>query len=93
MPLVRRIPKLGGFKNIDKIYYELVNVEKLNDLKTGSEVDPALMQDKGFIKSAAKKVKVLGDGSIDKALTVKAHAFSKSAKEKIEAAGGRAEVL
>jgi len=93
MPLVRRIPKLGGFKNIDKLYYELVNISKLNDFKAGTDVDPAVLSDKGLIKKADKKVKILGNGEIDKAITVKAHAFSKTAREKIEAAGGRAEVL
>ncbi len=93
MPLVRRIPKLGGFTNNDKVYFELVNVSKLNDFKAGAIVDPAVLGDKGFIKKPKQPVKILGDGAIDRALTVKAHAFSKSAKEKIEAAGGKAEVI
>lgn len=93
MPLVRRIPKLGGFTNVDKVYFELVNVGKLNDFKAGAAVDPAALADKGLIKKADKPVKILGDGAIDKAINIKAHAFSKSAKEKIEAAGGRAEVI
>jgi large subunit ribosomal protein L15 len=93
MPLVRRIPKLGGFKNMDKIYYELVNVSKLNEIKAGTDVDPIVLCGLGLIKKADKQVKILGDGAIDHAITVKAHAFSKSAKEKIEAAGGRIEVI
>jgi large subunit ribosomal protein L15 len=93
MPLVRRIPKLGGFKNIDKVYFELVNVSALNDFKAGSNVDPTVLCDKGMIKKADKKVKILGDGDISVAVTVKAHAFSKSAVSKIEAAGGKAEVI
>lgn len=93
MPLVRRIPKLGGFKNIDKVYFELVNVSNLNDLKAGAVVDPAFLCEKGLIKKANKKVKILGDGDLNVAVTVKAHAFSQSAKSKIEAAGGTAEVI
>ena len=93
MPLVRRIPKLGGFKNNDKVYYELVNVASLNDFKAGAAVDPAVLSDKGLIKKADMKVKILGNGALDKAVNVKAHAFSKAAKDKIEAAGGSAEVL
>ena len=93
MPLVRRIPKLGGFTNVDKVYFELVNVSKLNDFKAGAAVDPAMLADKGLIKKASRPVKILGDGAIDRAIKIKAHAFSKSAKEKIEAAGGQVEVI
>ncbi|MFA5867978.1 MAG: 50S ribosomal protein L15 [Actinomycetota bacterium] len=93
MPLIRRVPKLAGFKNPDKLYYELVNVGRLNDFKASETVDPTALTGKGLIKKATLKVKILGDGEVSKALTVKAHAFSKAAKEKIEAAGGRAEVL
>lgn len=93
MPLVRRIPKLGGFKNIDKVYFELVNVSNLNDFKAGAIVDPTILCEKGLIKKANKQVKILGDGDISVAVTIKAHAFSKSAVAKIEAAGGSAEVI
>ena len=93
MPLIRRVPKLGGFKNPDKLYYELVNVGKLNDFKAGASVDPVALSEKGLIKKADLKVKILGNGEIDRSLTVKAHAFSKAARDKIAKAGGRAEVL
>ncbi len=93
MPLIRRVPKLRGFKNPDKLYYELVNVGDLNNFKAGAAIDPEILCGQGLIKKAELKVKILGDGAVDKALTVKAHAFSKTAREKIEAAGGRAEVL
>lgn len=93
MPLIRRVPKLAGFKNPDKLYYELVNIGQLNDFKVSETVDPEALSGKGLIKKATLKVKILGDGEIGKALTVKAHAFSRSAKDKIEAAGGHAEVL
>lgn len=93
MPLVRRVPKLAGFKNPDKLYYELINVSMLNDFKEKETVDPAALTGKGLIKKETLKVKILGDGEISKALNVKAHAFSKTAREKIEAAGGSAEVL
>ena len=84
MPLVRRMPK-RGFTNIFKTEYATVNVSQLADL--GSEVDPALLLERGLVR-AGKPVKVLGDGEIKTAVKVKAAKFSRVAKEKIEAAGG-----
>ncbi|MBI3914878.1 MAG: 50S ribosomal protein L15 [Chloroflexi bacterium] len=92
-PLVRRLPHKRGFTNIFKIEYEVINLDGLNTkFDTGAQVTPALIVERGLAKHA-DRVKVLGDGELKKALTVQAHAFSKSAQEKIAAAGGRAEVI
>lgn len=93
LPLVRRLPHLGGFKNRWRIEYAPVNLERLNVFPTGAEVDPEMMAAAGVIKSPNKPVKVLGDGDLAVALTVKAHKFSATAREKIEAAGGSVQEL
>lgn len=92
MPLARRLPK-RGFHNIFGTTYASVNVSALDRFEDGTEVTPELLLETGVISKALDGVKILGDGSITKKLTVKAAAFSASAKEKIEAAGGKAEVI
>ncbi|MGI6752132.1 MAG: 50S ribosomal protein L15 [Anaerovoracaceae bacterium] len=92
MPLYRRIPK-RGFTNIWKKEWAIVNVEDLNRFESGTEVDPKLLVESGMIKKIVDGVKVLGDGTLEKGITVKAHKFSKTAVEKIESAGGKAEVI
>lgn len=92
MPLYRRLPK-RGFTNIFGKEIVTVNVDTLNRFEDGTEVTPALLIEKGFIKGIKDGVKILGNGNLEKPLTVKAHSFSKQAQEKIEAAGGRAEVI
>ena len=92
MPLQRRIPK-RGFHNPFKKRYALINVGQLEALDAGSEVSPELLCDLRMVRSLGDGVKILGNGSLSKALTVKAHGFSSKAKEKIEAAGGRVEAL
>ncbi len=92
MPLQRRIPK-RGFHNPFKKRYALINVGQLEVLDAGSEVSPEFLCSRGLVRSQRDGVKVLGNGSLSKALTVKAHGFSSKAKEKIEAAGGRVEAL
>ena len=92
MPLQRRIPK-RGFHSPFKKKYALVNVGQLETLDAGSEVSPELLCGRGLVRSLGDGVKILGDGTLSKALTVKAHGFSSKAKEKIEAAGGRVEAL
>ena len=88
-PLTVRLPKLKGFKNINRVEYEIVNVEKLDSLfKEGDEVTPKILLEMGIKKDPDKPLKILGDGEIKKALKVKAHKFSKSAEEKIKRAGG-----
>ena len=92
MPIYRRLPKLKGFKNPNKEYYALVNVEKLNSFRKGSTVGPEELRAKGFVKKRGRE-KELGEGEITKELTVRAHAFSVGAVEKIKAAGGEVEVV
>ncbi len=92
MPLARRLPK-RGFHNIFGTTYAPVNVETLNRFEDGTEVTVELLLETGVISKALDGVKILGNGEITKKLTVKATAFSASAKEKIEKAGGKAEVI
>ena len=92
MPLTRRLPKMRGFKNPNKEYFALVNVEALEVFSKGGVVTPEELRGRGMVKKRGR-VKVLGQGEITKALTVRAHAFSKSAVAKIEAAGGTVEVI
>jgi large subunit ribosomal protein L15 len=91
-PLFKRLPK-RGFTNINRIDYAVINVEDLNCFEAGTVVDTALLQAKGLVKKEYEGVKVLGNGELNVALTVKAKKFSKSASEKISAAGGTIEVL
>ena len=91
MPLIRRIPKLKGFKNPNRVEFAPVNVEMLAKY-FDEDVTPEALYRHGLAHKGAK-IKILARGELDKKLTVKAHAFSKAAKEKIEAAGGTAEVL
>lgn len=92
MPLARRIPK-RGFNNIFAKPLETVNVSELEQFRSGSTVDCTKLLDKGVISKCVHGVKILGNGNLTKRLTVKASAFSESAKQKIEAAGGKAEVV
>lgn len=92
MPLQRRVPK-RGFVNIFATTYANVNVAALNVFEDGAEVDFDALKKAGLVKKAYDGVKVLGDGELTKKITVKAAAYSKAAKEKIEAAGGKAEVI
>ncbi len=90
MPLHRRIPK-RGFNNMNRIEYQVVNVRDLEKME--GQVTPETLKGAGLIGNLRKPVKVLGQGEVTKALKVEVHAFSKSAKEKIEAAGGSVAVL
>lgn len=92
MPLQRRIPK-RGFNNIFATKYATVSVAALDKFEDGATVDAAALKDAGLISKTLDGVKVLGNGDLKKKLTVKAAAFSESAKAKIEAAGGKAEVM
>lgn len=92
-PLQRRLPQLPGFKNRFKKIYAIVNVGTLNIFENGTEVTPELLLEKGIIKELYDGLKVLGDGTLEKALIVKAHKFSEQAKEKITSAGGSVEVI
>jgi len=92
MPLVRRIPK-RGFNNIFAKPLTAINVAALNGFEDGAVVDAAVLLEKGLIAECPYGLKVLGNGDLTKNITVKAAAFSESAKEKIEQAGGKAEVV
>ncbi len=92
MPLYRRLPK-RGFTNIHAKDYAEVNVSQLNRFDAGDVVDPVSLIEKGILKNVRDGVRILGNGELEKAVTVKAHGFTKTAQEKIEAAGGKVEVL
>ena len=92
MPLTRRIPK-RGFTNIWRKEYEIVNVEALNRFEAGTVITPELLIEEGMVKQVKDGIKILGNGNLEKALTVQAQKFTKSALEKIEAAGGKAQVI
>ena len=90
IPLIRRLPKVGFRSKRPKIY-QLIKLADLSHFKAGAVVDADALKAKGFVKNIYKPFKVLGSGDIKKALTVQAYAFSKSAVEKIEKAGGKVE--
>jgi large subunit ribosomal protein L15 len=93
LELYRRLPK-RGFSNANfKITYATINISDLNQFDEGTVVSPELLKEIGMIKNQLNGIKVLGNGSLDKKLTVRAHKFSKTAKEAIETAGGKAEVI
>ena len=94
MPLYRRLPKRGFFPRGGKTEYAVVNLKSLAALTAGDVVDPDALLQAGLIKKSERVlVKLLGDGDVDRAFTVKLHAVSESAKTKIEAKGGRIELL
>ncbi|MEJ2739243.1 MAG: 50S ribosomal protein L15 [Dehalococcoidia bacterium] len=93
LPLIKRLPSVRGFTNIFKTEYSIVNIKKLVAFDANTEVTPEVLLDAGIIKSLKHPVKVLGDGEIDRPLTVKAHKFTTVAGNKIEAAGGKVEVI
>ena len=92
MPLFRRIPK-RGFKNRNRIIWTTINVEDLNAFEANTVITPELLIESGMVKKFNDGIKVLGDGELKVGLTVKANKFTQSAIEKIEAAGGKAEVI
>ena len=92
MPLIRRVPK-RGFTNIFSTRYEVVNVSDIVERGLEGEITPEVLKTAGLVRKSNAKVKILGEGEIQKALNIKAHAFSRSAQEKIVNAGGTAEVI
>jgi large subunit ribosomal protein L15 len=94
MPLHRRLPKLPGFRNPERVEYTTVNVASLERAFEHDEVvDPHALRARSLVRKGSAPVKVLGDGTLSKPLTVRAHAFSASARDKITASGGQAEQL
>lgn len=91
-PLFQRLPK-RGFSNINRIEYAVVNLDTLNRFDENTDVTPELLIESGIVKNEKSGIKVLAKGTLDKKLNVKAHKFSNTAKEAIEAAGGKAEVI
>lgn len=92
-PLHRRLPQRRGFRNITRKEYAVVNLDDLERFDAGTEITPELLISTGLVKKMMDGIKVLGDGELTKALTVRAHKFSKSAEEKVKTAGGTAEVI
>ena len=93
LPLIKGLPMKRGFNNIFKTYYSLVSLETLDLFAAGDRITPELLQQRGFLKSLKQPVKIVGDGQLTKAVTVAAHRFTRSAREKIEAAKGKVEEL
>jgi large subunit ribosomal protein L15 len=92
-PLTKRLPELRGFNNIFRKEYSTLNVARLNCFESDSEVTPQRLLDQGLVRSLKYPIKILGDGVVEKALIVKANKFTQSAKNKIEAAGGKVEEI
>ena len=92
-PLHRRLPQRAGFRNVNRKEYAIVNLDDLDKFEAGTEITPDLLIGSGVVKNEKDGIKVLGYGEVTKALTVRAHKFSKSAIQKLTAAGGTAEVL
>ncbi|MFH1676258.1 MAG: 50S ribosomal protein L15 [bacterium] len=95
LPLYRRIPKIGGFRNPTRIAYHPVNLDQLAalELPEGTRISPALLREKGIVDKKDKPVKLLGRGDIVRPLSIVVHAASVSARKKVEAAGGKVEII
>jgi large subunit ribosomal protein L15 len=91
LPLVNRLPIKRGFRNVNRVEYAVVNVAALNQFEADTVVDATLLINAGLVKRVDSLIKVLGNGDIDRPLTVRVNKFSEAAKEKIEAAGGKIE--
>ena len=92
-PLFRRLPKRGFSNARFKKVYAVINLDDLNKFDDGAEITPEILKDAGLVKNTLDGLKVLGNGKLEKKLNVKAHKFSKTAKEQIEKLGGKAEVI
>ena len=93
LPLIQRLPSKRGFTNIFKVEYNIINLSQLNRFEPSAEVTPEKLASAGLIKGRSRLVKVLASGELQHALTIRANAFSAAAKQKIEAAGGKAEEI
>lgn len=92
MPIMRRLPK-GGFKNINRVEYQVINVRDLVRFESGTEITPAVLKDRNLAKRLYQPVKLLANGEVDRPLKVRVHAVSEAARRKVEAAGGTVELL
>ncbi len=93
LPLYRRIPKRGFSNARFKVEYAVINLSDLNNFEDGAIITPEILKNMGLVKKQLSGIKVLGNGNLDKKLTVKAHKFSQTAVEKIESLGGKVEVI
>lgn len=93
LPLYRRLPKRGFTNAKFKVEYAVINLSDLNKFEDGAMVTPEILKEMGLLKNQLSGVKVLGNGTLEKKLTVQAHSFSEKAKEQIEKLGGKAEVI
>ena len=93
LPLIKRLPHMRGFTNIFRVETETVNISSLEELRSGSKVTPESLVESRLVRKKNIRIKILGDGDLTKKLNVTAHAFSKSAVEKIESAGGNVTVI
>ena len=93
LPLMKRLPRLRGFHNINKVEFSLINVGQLEKFDAGAEITAQSLCAEGLVKNATLPLKVLGEGELKKSLTIKANKFSASAQKKITDAGGKAEVV
>lgn len=93
LPLFRRLPKRGFTNAMFKTEYAVLNLSDLNKFEENTEITPELLKEMGILKNQLDGVKILGNGTLEKKLTVKANQFSKKAKEEIEKLGGKAEVI
>ena len=93
LPLIKGLPMKRGFTNIFKIYYSLVKLSSLETFEPGDHITPELLVERGFLRNVNQPIKIVGDGEITKNVVVAAHKFTRTAREKIEAADGRVEEL
>lgn len=93
LPIIRRLPWTRGFTNVGKIKYSVVNVGDLKLFEAGAEINLVSLMEVGLVRTANYPVKILGNGELERSLTVKANKFSATAKSKIEAAGGKVEEI
>jgi large subunit ribosomal protein L15 len=93
LPMIKALPMKRGFTNIFKTYYALVKLDTLDQFNAGERITPELLRERGYLRDRKKPIKILGDGQLSKSVTVAAHKFTRSAREKIEAAGGKVEEL
>jgi large subunit ribosomal protein L15 len=93
LPLVKKLPYRRGFHNVNRVEYQAVNLQDLKAFEAGATVDLAALIGAGLVKNERERVKILGTGELDRALTVTAHRFSATARQKIEAAGGACHAL